>query len=58
MVVNALKLGNSGVPVMPKLSSHAWSRYGLAATILSPAIEKMEVQYRGFLRALDTRSTG
>jgi putative nucleotidyltransferase with HDIG domain len=40
MVVNALKLGNSGVPVM------------------SPAIEKMEVQYRGFLRALDTRSTG
>ncbi|HSH16864.1 MAG TPA: HDOD domain-containing protein [Verrucomicrobiae bacterium] len=58
VVVNALKLGNSGVPVMPKLSSHAWSRYGMAATILSPAIEKMEVQYRGFLRAVDARSAG
>lgn len=55
VVVNALKLGNSGVRVVPKLSTSAWSRYGMAATVLTPAVEQMEIQYRSFLRALDLK---
>jgi putative nucleotidyltransferase with HDIG domain len=55
VVVNALKLGNSGVRVVPKLSTSAWSRYGMAATVLTPAVEQMEIQYRSFLRALDMK---
>ncbi len=55
VVVHALKLGNSGISMVPKLSAAGWSRYGMAATILSPAVEQMEAQYRGFLHALDMR---
>ncbi len=58
VVVNALKLGNSGVRVVPKLSTSAWSRYGMAATVLTPAVEQMEIQYRSFLRALDLKHPG
>jgi len=53
VVVNALKLGNSGIHIVPRLAAAAWSRYGMAATILPGAVEQMEIQYRGFLRALD-----
>jgi putative nucleotidyltransferase with HDIG domain len=55
VVVNALRLGSSGIHVIPKLSSFAWSRYGMAATILGPAIDQMEFQYRAFLRAVDAK---
>jgi putative nucleotidyltransferase with HDIG domain len=55
VVVNALKLGNSGVHVVPRLSASAWSRFGMAAIVLGPAIEQMEHQYRAFLRALELK---
>lgn len=53
VVVNALKLGSSGSHTVPKLAAVAWSRYGMAAAVLSSSVEQMELQYRGFLRALE-----
>ena len=53
LVVNALKLGNSGVHTVPKLSTFAWSRFGMAATVLPAAVEQMEFQYHAILKALD-----
>lgn len=53
VVVNALKVGNSGVNVVPKLSTFAWSRFGMAATVLAPTVEQMEVHYHAILKALD-----
>lgn len=58
LVVNALRLGSSSLSIVPKLSTAAWSRYGMAATVLSSAIEQMEIQYRGILRALDMKYPG
>lgn len=56
VVVNALKLGFSGTHVIPKLFPFAWSRYGMAATVLSQAINQMEVQYRSLVRALEAEA--
>jgi len=53
VVVHGLKMGNSGVNVVPKLSSFAWSRFGMAATILPKVIEQLDVQYSAMLKALD-----
>lgn len=58
VVVNGLKLGNSGIHTVPKLASAAWSRYGMAAAVLSPAVEQMELQFRAFLRALEMKVPG
>lgn len=58
VIVNALKFGNSGTSIVPRLSTAAWSRYGMTASVLSSAIGHMEVQYRSFLRALDMKHPG
>jgi putative nucleotidyltransferase with HDIG domain len=58
VMVNALKLGSSGNLVVPRLSAAAWSRYGMAATILHGVVEQMDVQYRGLLRAVDMKYPG
>lgn len=51
VVVNALKLGRSGVGLVPKLSSFAWSRYGMAALVLPQAVDQTELQFGAILDA-------
>jgi HD-like signal output (HDOD) protein len=56
VVAHALKIGNSGVNIVPKLSQFAWSRFGMAATILPQVIEQLEIQSNAMLKALDMES--
>lgn len=58
VVVHALNLGNSGVNIIPKLSAHAWSRFGMAATILPQVVEQLDVQYAAMLKALEMDPSG
>ncbi|HAV64629.1 MAG TPA: HD family phosphohydrolase [Verrucomicrobiales bacterium] len=53
VVVHALKLGNSGVNMIPKLSSFAWSKFGLASHVLPAVVEQTELQYHAILKAMD-----
>lgn len=55
VVVHALKMGNSGVSIVPKLSPFAWSRYGMAAIILPQVIEQLDLQYGAMLKALEVK---
>lgn len=55
VVVSALKLGCSGNQVVPKLLPFAWSRYGMAATVLPGVINQMEYQYRSMTRAMEMK---
>ncbi|MBI1178112.1 HDOD domain-containing protein [bacterium] len=57
VIVNAVQMGRSGTPVVPRLFPHAWSRYGMAASVLPQVINEMEMQYRSFIRALEAKAT-
>jgi HD-like signal output (HDOD) protein len=46
IITHAMQLGNSGETLVPPLEEQAWERLGLSTSVLSPAMEQVDRQYR------------
>jgi HD-like signal output (HDOD) protein len=52
IVAHAMQLGSSGERHVPHINSEAWENLGLAVSVLSPAFEQIDRQYRDAVKII------